>query len=228
MSKALINRLPKAHKGHKKNIPTVPLRPNPKMTTKALGTNWTLPVTSLQNWYQKEFQHHKNCRTEKSKKEIKWPTLYSVITCWKSPNRKMPERHMQRNPQIACTVSCVTALRHPQKKQGQGKNSSQTLCQNNNSVPREKGTYSRSYREHEKPEIWKGQRTALLNILWLFLQHLFLTQSQVAGQKNVQQSVNTQVQLCEGTAEGWQPRVWINLFNNNAVKNWKVRGSGRV
>lgn len=48
----------------------------------------------------------------------------------------------------------------------------------------------------------KWQRTAVLNILRLFLQHQFLTQLQVARQKNVQQSVNTQVQLCKVTAEG--------------------------
>lgn len=60
--------------------------------------------------------------------------------------------------------------------------------------------------EHQKDPIAfskrKWQRTAVSNILWLFLQHLFLTQLQVARQKNVQQPVNTQVQLCKVTAEG--------------------------
>lgn len=41
----------------------------------------------------------------------------------------------------------------------------------------------------------KWQKTAVLNILWVFLQHLLLTQLQVARQKNVQQSVNIQVYL---------------------------------
>lgn len=123
------------------------------MTTKALGTYWTLPVTSLQNWYQKEFKHHKNCRTEKSKKVMKWPTLYSVITCWKRPNIKCQKGTYKGILSNACTVSSVTALSHPQKKQGQGKNSSQILSQYNSSVLREKGIYSRSYREHKKPEI---------------------------------------------------------------------------
>lgn len=122
------------------------------MTTKTLGTYWTLPVTSLQNWYQKEFKYHKNCRTKKSKKQ--WSDLLYILLS-----------HVERDQMTkcqkgtckgillnACIVSSVMVHRHPQKKQGQGKNSSQILCQNN-SVPREKGTYSRSYREHKKFDI---------------------------------------------------------------------------
>lgn len=158
MQKALTSRLPKAHKGHKNYIPSVLLRPNPKMTTKVLGTYWTLQVTVSKTNPRKNSNITKTAELRKAKKQ--WSDLLYILLSHVERDRitECQKGTCKGILSNACTVSSVTVHSHPQKKPGQGKNSSQILCQNNSSVPREKGTYSRSYRERKKPEIWNAAR----------------------------------------------------------------------
>lgn len=149
MSRALINRVPKAHKGYKERCPWCPVKAQYQddyWGFRSLLNSPSHESPKLSD-IQKEFKDHKSCRTEKSRKEIKWPTLFSAITCWKRQDHKMPEEAHVKILSNACAVSSVMAHSPPWKKQGQGKKPGQIMCQNNNSIPREKGTNSRIYTE---------------------------------------------------------------------------------
>lgn len=93
MSRALINRVPKAHKGYKERCPWCPVKAQYQddyWGFRSLLNSPSHESPKLSD-IQKEFKDHKSCRTEKSRKEIKWPTLFSAITCWKRQDHKMPE-----------------------------------------------------------------------------------------------------------------------------------------
>lgn len=117
MSRALINRVSKAHEGYEESCPQCPV----KAQSQDDYRGFRRLLNSPSHKSPREFKDHKSRRTEKSRNEMKWPTLYSAITCWNRQNCKMPEEaHVEESSRM-CVLSAVWQHSPPQKKQEQGK-----------------------------------------------------------------------------------------------------------